>query len=178
MADPEPGGTRIEVLVEGSGWAGLDFDAAAVARRAADAALSAVSAGAQHAAATETCILLADDGRLADLNRDWRGRDGPTNVLSFPGSDAAPPGMPAQLGDIAISCETVLREAADAGIPAEHHLSHMVVHGVLHLLGYDHEADGEAELMERRESEILETLGIPDPYAMPAEAGAGQRGGP
>jgi len=168
MADPGADSPSIDVLVEGAGWAALDFDAATLARRAAAAAL----AGVPGVDGAETSILLADDGRLAALNREWRGRDGPTNVLSFPAFHDPVPGVPGLLGDVAVSCETVLREAAEAGIPVEHHLAHMVVHGVLHLLGHDHETNEEAAAMERREREILHRLGVPDPYAEPAAEGA------
>jgi probable rRNA maturation factor len=110
----------------------------------------------------EISLLFADDAFVHDLNARYRGQDKPTNVLSFP----APPGPgPRQLGDIVLAYETVAREAAEAGKPFRDHTAHLLVHGLLHLLGYDHENDAEAEIMERREAEILETLDIPDPYA-------------
>ncbi|KIZ39760.1 rRNA maturation RNase YbeY, partial [Rhodopseudomonas palustris] len=103
------------------------------------------------------------------LNANWRGIDKPTNVLSFPALQ--PPGgiepddAPRMLGDIAIAYETVRREADDEGKPFVNHLSHLAVHGFLHLVGYDHESEAEAEAMEDVERQILAGLGIPDPYA-------------
>ena len=108
-------------------------------------------------------MLLADDRRLGELNEYWRGKAGPTNVLSFPG-DADGPG-PVMLGDIALAQETLMAEAAVAGISVYAHFNHLVVHGVLHLLGFDHETDREADEMERLETKILGELGIADPYA-------------
>ncbi len=101
------------------------------------------------------------------LNAGWRGKDKPTNVLSFPASPAAAPGaaLPPMLGDIVLAAETVFGEAALDGKPVEHHLSHLIVHGLLHLLGYDHETDGQAEAMEAVERRALARLAIPDPYA-------------
>ncbi|QWT47409.1 rRNA maturation RNase YbeY [Azospira inquinata] len=99
-----------------------------------------------------------EEGR--DLNRDYRGKDYTTNVLSFPYDQE-----PVVFGDLVISPDVVRREAAEQGIPTEAHYAHLVVHGMLHLQGYDHENDQEAEVMEGREREILATLGYPDPYA-------------
>jgi probable rRNA maturation factor len=114
----------------------------------------------------ELAIVLTDDSRIRVLNREWRGQDKPTNVLSFPAkerNDVA--GAPALLGDIVIAYETTKREADAQGTPFLHHLAHLTVHGVLHLRGYDHEEDEEAEVMERLERQILARLEIPDPYA-------------
>ncbi|MFN3989040.1 MAG: rRNA maturation RNase YbeY [Erythrobacter sp.] len=116
-------------------------------------------------------ILFTSDEEVHTLNRDWRGRDKPTNVLSFPmlerreleglGSD----GSPVMLGDIALAYATCAREAAEKGVPLEHHAAHLIVHGLLHLAGHDHEtSDAEAEAMEALEIAILAKLGIPDPY--------------
>ncbi|WP_304191446.1 rRNA maturation RNase YbeY [Phenylobacterium aquaticum] len=107
------------------------------------------------------CILLTGDDEVAALNDQFRHKAGPTNVLSFP----APPNPEGLIGDIALAYGVCAREAAEQGKMLEQHLSHLVVHGVLHLLGYDHEEDGEAEAMEALERSILETLGVPDPYA-------------
>lgn len=110
--------------------------------------------------------MLTDDSGIQSLNRTWRGIDKPTNVLSFP--TAAPPGPPGAvrpLGDIAIAFETLRREAGEANKPFAHHLAHLAIHGILHLLGHDHEDDAEAEAMEALETHVLATLGIPDPYA-------------
>ncbi len=114
----------------------------------------------------EVSVLLTDDAAVRVLNRDWRGFDAPTNVLSFPAPKQ--PARPAMLGDIAIAYETVAREAADEGKPFFHHLAHLAVHGYLHLMGYDHRTDSEAEAMEALEREILRTLRIPDPYGVEA----------
>ncbi len=114
----------------------------------------------------EVSLLLCDDARIRDINREWRGLDKPTNVLSFP---AAPRIMLAKspaVGDIAIAYETVAREALDEGKTFRDHYMHMVAHGFLHLLGYDHETDAEAEEMEGLEISILSALGVADPYAM------------
>ena len=110
-------------------------------------------------------IVLSDDSRVAALNGDFRARPQPTNVLSFPAHESATePGSPPYLGDIIIARETVEREAGDAGIPVSHHLQHLTIHGLLHLLGYDHQSSLEAELMEAVETRVLHTLGIADPY--------------
>jgi len=110
-------------------------------------------------------LLLTDDAAVQVLNREWRGMDKPTNVLSFPAEGISPPGAPALLGDVALAFETVAREAGAQGKPLDHHMRHLLVHGVLHLIGYDHVQDGEAERMEGRERQILAGLGVPDPYA-------------
>ena len=120
----------------------------------------------------EVSVLLCDDDAIRDLNRDWRGVDKATNVLSFPtpGPLAARP----LLGDIAVSWNTTRREAEDEGKPVADHLTHLLVHGFLHLLGYDHESEGEGDAMERLEASILAGLGIADPYrsSEPVENGA------
>ena len=120
-------------------------------------------------------LLFADDTQVRDLNREWRGKDQPTNVLSFPmiereellalgwvGDENAPPEL---LGDIALALETCTREAADKGISLEHHTAHLIIHGLLHLAGYDHETSPEhARAMERLEINALAQMGIADPY--------------
>ncbi|MEA2882108.1 MAG: putative rRNA maturation factor, partial [Bradyrhizobium sp.] len=117
----------------------------------------------------ELAVMLTDDAGIRTLNRNWRGQDKATNVLSFP---ALPPtggqsadDAPRMLGDIAIAWETTRREADDEQKAFDHHLSHLAVHGFLHLVGYDHENEVDAEAMENLEREILGLLGIPDPYA-------------
>jgi len=116
----------------------------------------------------ELAIVLTDDSRIQALNRTWRGFDKPTNVLSFPAGQRK--GAPALLGDIVIAYETTRQEARAQNTPFLHHLAHLAVHGFLHLRGYDHEADDEADRMERLEREILARLDIPDPYE-PRDAG-------
>lgn len=112
-------------------------------------------------------VVLTDDAEIQILNRDWRGFDKPTNVLSFPAVPS--PGGENQpghgvLGDVIIAFETVKREAAEEGKPFANHLSHLAVHGYLHLIGYDHDTDAKAEIMEGLERKTLASLGIPDPY--------------
>jgi probable rRNA maturation factor len=130
---------------------------------------AAIAAAAARApAAGEICVLLADDAAVKALNRDWRGIDKPTNVLSFPAAAPKIAGVPPLLGDIAIAFETLAGEAAAEGKPLLHHLAHLAVHGYLHLIGYDHQTDSEAEAMEALEREILAAMRIPDPYSADA----------
>ena len=112
-------------------------------------------------------LILTDDAEQRRLNRQHRGQDASTNVLAFSAADAAaplPPGAPLLLGDVVLAFETVRREAAEQRKPFSHHLRHLVAHGTLHLLGYDHESATEAAAMESLECEILALLGVPDPY--------------
>lgn len=132
-------------------------------QRAADAALAVLP----EPPATDllVSVLLTDDATIRGLNRDWRDQDKPTNVLSFPSpSAAAPPGAARPVGDVALAFETVAREAGEEGKTIGDHAAHLVVHGVLHLLGHDHHEDEEAEEMERLETLALARLGIADPY--------------
>jgi len=147
----------VEIAIEAGDWEKLPHPAD-TARRAAAAALA--SAGLHDG---EVGILLTDDAYVRALNRKWRAKDEPTNVLSFV-SPFSEPGEPRFLGDVVIAFETVLREAEAEGKPAHHHLAHLVVHGVLHLVGHDHASDNEAEAMERKERAALATVGVPDPY--------------
>lgn len=144
----------IEVLVEADGWRAAPH-AKALARQAAAAAL------AHENRLASLVILLSDDARLAALNGAFRGRSSPTNVLSFPAS-RDPDHI---LGDIALAYGVCAREAAEQGKPLADHLRHLTAHGVLHLLGYDHTTEAEAETMEAKERAILASLGVPDPYA-------------
>ena len=143
----------------------------ALLERAARAALegAADSDGRDLGGAQEVSFLLADDARLRRLNRDYRGQDKATNVLSFPAEDGFAPGEadagPRLLGDVVLALETLEREAAAQSKSLPDHVSHLAVHGVLHLLGYDHEDAAEAARMERLETRILAGLGIADPYA-------------
>jgi probable rRNA maturation factor len=129
------------------------------ARRAAAAALEARPSDRP----VEAAIVLSEDAELRALNRRWRGKDKPTNVLAFP-SGAAGPGGRLLLGDVVLAFQTLAREADEAGKPLSDHLSHLVVHGVLHLMGYDHRRPAEARRMEALEVKVLAGLGIPDPY--------------
>jgi probable rRNA maturation factor len=128
----------------------------------------AIEAAARQTSAdgAEVAIVLTDDSGIRSLNRDWRGIDKPTNVLSFPAAQSpARRGEPRMLGDIAIAYETTRREADSESKPFANHLRHLAVHGFLHLVGYDHENDADAETMESLERAILAGLGVPDPYA-------------
>ena len=119
-------------------------------------------------------LLFTSDAEVHALNREWRQRDKPTNVLSFPMLERvellalSPEGPPELLGDIALAYETCAREAADKGVALEHHAAHLVVHGLLHLAGHDHElGEAEAEAMEALETKALALIGIADPYGSP-----------
>ena len=147
----------IHIEVEDEAWTAALPDAEAVVSRAAEAALKADSSGLDSA---EVTVLLADDATVAALNIRFRDKPGPTNVLSFPAPETARP----HLGDIALAYGVCAAEATAQGKPLANHLSHLVAHGVLHLLGWDHQSDDEAEAMERLEREILAGLAIPDPY--------------
>jgi len=132
---------------------------------AEDTVRTAIAAAAAfEPAAGEMSVILTDDASIRVLNRDWRKLDKPTNVLSFPGSTPKIAGIPALLGDVVVAYETLAREADEEEKPILHHLAHLVVHGYLHLLGYDHEIDSEAEAMEGLERQILARLNIADPY--------------
>jgi probable rRNA maturation factor len=134
--------------------------------RAIEAAAEMVDADVGEA---ELAIMLTDDAGIRTLNGNWRGLDKPTNVLSFPAlqptGPSGPDDAPRMLGDIAIAYETTRKEADDEQKPFDHHVSHLAVHGFLHLVGYDHENDADAEVMEALEVKILAQLGIPNPYA-------------
>jgi probable rRNA maturation factor len=153
-----------DVLVTAACWQ-AESDAEAVIQRAIAAAAETVEADVGDA---ELAVMLTDDDGIRTLNANWRGIDKPTNVLSFPAlqpsSDGGADDAPRLLGDIAIAYETTRKEADGEDKPFDHHLSHLAVHGFLHLIGYDHETDDDAEVMEALETEILAQLGIPDPY--------------
>ncbi len=157
MSDIGPS-IAVDIAVESPLWDAFE-DAGALAETAIGAALRHVHAK-LHADA-EISLLLCDDAFIRGLNARWRGQDRPTNVLSFPAADPAASPI---LGDIAIAYETMAREAEEEGKSLRAHFSHLVVHGVLHLVGYDHQDEAEAEVMERLEREILAMLGIEDPY--------------
>ena len=146
----------IDVEVEDEAWTSALPAAVMLARGAALAALDS------HEAADEgVTILLTDDAAVAELNVRFRQKDGPTNVLSF----EAALNPERHLGDLALAYGVCAREAAEQGKPLAHHLQHLTVHGVLHLLGYDHIGDDAAEAMEDLERAVLAGLGVPDPYA-------------
>jgi probable rRNA maturation factor len=153
---------KIDILVESALWKS-QTDVKSALRRAIAAA-----AGVLSTPKAELVIVLTDDSAIRVLNRDWRGIDAATNVLSFPAVGA--PGDPPLVGDIVLAYETIEREARGEGKPLAHHIAHLAVHGFLHLLGYDHEREKEAEAMERTERVILQQIAIPDPYRPVAES--------
>jgi len=186
----------IDVEIEDQRWAEALPNAAELAKRAAESTLSSAHLGdrfaearssqsrdpvlsSQHSAGKSwvpafagmsgISVLLASDEVVRELNLRFLGNDKPTNVLSFPATE----NPEHHLGDIALAFETCAREAAEQGKPLGDHLQHLVAHGVLHLVGYDHQTDAEAEAMEALEREILSGLGVPDPYA---EDGRGDHG--
>ncbi len=165
--------SEIEINTLCPRWLTQFGNIADTATRAALAALAdqGMASGDTDETANQTCemsIVLADDAFVRDLNRTWRGIDTPTNVLSFPAEDDDGQG-PCLLGDVVLAYETVQQEAVAAGKPMLDHVSHLIVHGTLHLLGFDHEEEGEAAEMEALETAILARLGIADPYLRGAE---------
>jgi probable rRNA maturation factor len=148
----------IEIATQSTAWEKLP-GAEALVRRAVEAALrdEQINDG-------EIGIVLADDARMRSLNKSFRATDKATNVLAFPAPKHHGDG-PRPLGDIVLAYETLVREAEAEGKTAEHHLAHLAVHGTLHLLGFDHIEDKDADAMEARERAILAKLGVPDPYA-------------
>ena len=150
-----------DVIVEDERWTGVG-EVEPLAARAVAAALAAADYGPETS--VDVAVLLTSDAAVQGLNRDWRGQDKPTNVLSFP---AAPEGHapgPRPLGDLALAYETLAREAEADGKSLRDHALHLIVHGTLHLFGYDHETDAEAEIMEGLEIESLARLGVANPY--------------
>ena len=150
----------IEVEIEDEAWTSALPDASGVVERAALAALDGQEG--------TIIVLLSDDDAVRDLNARFRGKDAATNVLSFPAAATAKP----HLGDVALAYGVCAREAEAQGKRLEHHLMHLPAHGVLHLLGYDHQSDAEAEEMEAIERRILQGLGAPDPYGGESEPDA------
>lgn len=148
---------EIAIVAEG-GW--QDAAHAPLARRAGAAALQAAAPPGR----VELCVLLTDDARMRTLNLKFRGLDRSTNVLAFAAEGAAA-SAPRLLGDVVVAFETAAAEAVAADLSLADHLSHLVVHGTLHLLGYDHAGNADAEAMEALERQILDGLGIADPYA-------------
>jgi probable rRNA maturation factor len=144
----------LDLRIEAAAWSDQISDLDAVCVRALTAGVA--QAGAQG----EVSVLLTDDAEIQVLNRDWRGKDKPTDVLSFPAAEIDRP----FLGDIAIAFETMQRDAASRKIALDQHLSHLLIHGLMHLLGHDHKDDTEAAEMEALEIAALASLGWPDPY--------------
>lgn len=159
----------IEVTSTCTGWSEVCSTAERLARDAAQlAAVRGIAvSGLACPASVELGVTLASAVEQQRLNRDYREQDVPTNVLAFPAWEPGthiPPGAPLLLGDVVLAFETVLREACDQDKPVANHLCHLVVHGVLHLLGFDHLTQSEAVRMESLETSILAELGVPDPY--------------
>lgn len=158
LAKPKPqSALSVEIDVQSPLWA--QQPSAEQTVRAAIAAAAALSTS-----GGEVSILLTDDSAVRILNRDWRGIDKPTNVLSFPSPKNLAQGEAAILGDIVIAYETLKRESDDEDRDFLHHLTHLTVHGYLHLLGYDHQTDAEAAAMEALESKIMTHMQLPDPW--------------
>lgn len=152
----------VSIDVEDEAWAeipGLEQ----VARAAVEAALVGA---AWEEPDCEVAVLFANDDAIAEINAEWRGKDKPTNVLSFPTPDdmPVPDGERRPLGDIVLAYGVIAREATEQGKTLQDHTAHLIVHGTLHLLGYDHETDEDADEMEALEAHILKGLGISDPY--------------
>lgn len=161
-------GATIAVRVLAPGWRRDLPSAVSVARHAAAAAVDAVWPSLNPATPAELAVVLADAVMVRALNRSFRGIDRPTNVLSFGDGDDryhTAPDETANLGDVILSHETVAAEAAAQGKTVTAHASHLIVHGVLHLLGFDHRRARDARVMERLETKILAELDIADPYA-------------
>lgn len=181
----EAGEGILDLLVEEPGW---EAALPTLEALAADIAARGVAAAGFDPEAVQVCLLATNDAVIAGLNRDHRGKPVPTNVLSWPAHELAPeadgsePRRPPAarpgegrlfLGDVAIALETVRAEAEAAGRPLKDHAIHLILHGVLHLLGHDHVRPGDAARMEGIERSVLEALGLPDPYL---EADAGEPG--
>ncbi len=153
----------VSVAIEDEAWSKVP-DLEALAARTVNAVALIEQAGELEC---EVAILFAGDAEVAVMNKAWRGKPAATNVLSFPApkGQPAPEGEPRFLGDIVLASGVVAKEAAEQGKSMIDHTAHLIVHGMMHVLGYDHRNDEEAEAMEAREIRILQTLGIPDPYA-------------
>ena len=157
----------VDLVIEDNRWAALDMDA--FVERAARTALDIAGIASDY----EICVMACDDARISELNGEFREKPRATNVLSWPAFELSPeseggqPTTPPQaesLGDIAIAYETCEREAAEKGITMQAHVLHLIVHGCLHLLGYDHETDKDATVMEKLEVKAPASMGVDDPY--------------
>lgn len=180
MSD-EPGSSlaSIEVAVPDAAWGACVADPETIVRRVTEACLRRALPEAAAGRLLEVSIVLTDDEQVRLLNGRHRGRDKATNVLSFPAIDwegvnagggalesqPSNAGIPLLLGDVVVARETLLTEAVAQGKAADHHLAHLIAHGVLHLMGYDHEDEPSAARMESLEASLLQTFDIPDPYA-------------
>ncbi len=152
----------LDIIAPSSLWRTLPR-ARSIARQTVAACVAESGFLARHGA--EVSLLLTSDAEMRALNVRWRGQDRPTNVLSFPAAEAESLAESAALGDIALAFETLAREAEATGVPLVDHYRHLIAHGFLHLIGYDHQTDEEAERMEALETRILARLGVANPYA-------------
>jgi probable rRNA maturation factor len=164
MSEPAP---LVGAEVDDARWEAVGIEA--LAERAARATLTATG---RDPGFHEIGLLACDDARMAELNGAFRGKAQPTNVLSWPafeGEVPESPGLPGEgplfIGDLALGYETCAREAEEAGISLADHAAHLVVHGVLHLLGHDHAEDAEADAMEEFETKVLASMGVANPYS-------------
>jgi probable rRNA maturation factor len=156
------GGVVIDLLVEAGDWP-AKASLSAISRRAVHGVLAEI--GTAGRGSSEISLVFSDDAHIRTLNAGWRGKDKPTNVLSFPAfPDWRGGNLPPMLGDVILAAETVAAEAVAQGKPLADHISHLIVHGILHLIGYDHEADADAEEMETIERRVLAGMNVPDPY--------------
>ena len=154
----------LQIAIASGGW-----PAEPEIREVATLAVLAVfdETGAPNSPSSELSLLFTDDRQIREINDQWRGIDKPTNVMSFPAVRSINPrDPPPVIGDVVFARQTIMREAELENKPVNHHLVHLIVHGLLHLLGYDHQKEEEAEEMESLESLILAKLAIPDPYGM------------
>jgi probable rRNA maturation factor len=152
---------EVEIVVESDRWKELG-DIEGLVRRSIEAGLEAARQPGSEP--LEVSLLLTDDRAVRELNRAWRGKDEATNVLSFPSGAQPAPGGRRPLGDLALAYETLQRESEAEGKSLADHAAHLIVHGLLHLLGFDHIGEAEAEEMEALEIEALRRLGIANPY--------------
>jgi probable rRNA maturation factor len=168
-------GLGVDVVRAEAGWRRRGRHSPAVMARQVAGAVAAALELPHHP--LSFTLVLSSDAAVRLLNRKWRGKDKPTNVLSFPlaSGGSLPPGASGHLGDVVVAQETLEREATDLGLSFDDHFRHLVLHGLLHLLGYDHERDEDADEMEALETRILKTMGIADPYAAPAATSTRRR---
>ena len=168
-ADKMPGAVTIDIAALAGDWESTALPLDDIINNAVPATIMAADAPSEIASREiEVSVVLTDDASVQVLNREYRGKDKPTNVLSFAaldGDDPLPPEGPVHIGDIILALETLRREAEDLGKPLQDHFTHLLIHGTLHLLGYDHENDDDANIMESLEISILSTFGIENPYS-------------